>query len=454
MKNDNKILKYVFLGINIIMLIITIIWFILVNNKVNIVEDYRVLVAVLIFLLCVSFILLLIKKKWTFILGIIILLLSSIYGILVGNSYNHSDKLPIIEGLPTGPMEYRMYYYKTNSEFDSLNEYENYSKYRYFAHTNTKQVVINNVEELKERVAEDESNSLYYELNKVAKEKNYNEEYFLNHSLVLYTYNKMTNIADVKVTDIKNERDNIEINIALAEGKMMDEQDKDNKNIYLPEHTYILFIEIEKAPTAKNVKVNLQNYDVTLEYEDTFQYLDKPVIYIYPEETIDVEVELLNKNNITVSYPIYKDKWKVKATPDGTLEMNDKMYYSLYYEAKSNMSNKQNLKEGFVIKKDDIIEFLEEKLEILGLNYKEKKEFIIYWLPQLQKYEYIYIRFQTREEIDNNMPIHITPTPDSFIRIMMEWKGLEESIEVDEQSLEKNDRNSFTVVEWGGTKLE
>ena len=144
----------------------------------------------------------------------------------------------------------------------------------------------------------------------------------------------------------------------------------------------------------------------------------------------------------------------MKATPDGTLEMNDKMYYSLYYEAKSNMSNKQNLKEGFVIKKDDIIEFLEEKLEILGLNYKEKKEFIIYWLPQLQKYEYIYIRFQTREEIDNNMPIHITPTPDSFIRIMMEWKGLEESIEVDEQSLEKNDRNSFTVVEWGGTKLE
>lgn len=80
LKNDNKILKYVFLGINIIMLIITIIWFILVNNKVNIVEDYRVLVAVLIFLLCVSFILLLIKKKWTFILGIIILLLSSIGG--------------------------------------------------------------------------------------------------------------------------------------------------------------------------------------------------------------------------------------------------------------------------------------------------------------------------------------------------------------------------------------
>ena len=52
------------------------------------------------------------------------------------------------------------------------------------------------------------------------------------------------------------------------------------------------------------------------------------------------------------------------------------------------------------------------------------------------------------------MPIHITPIPDIFIRIMMEWKGLEESIEVDEQSLEKNDRNSFTVVEWGGTKLE
>ena len=35
--------------------------------------------------------------------------------------------------------------------------------------------------------------------------------------------------------------------------------------------------------------------------------------------------------------------------------------------------------EGFVVKGEDSAAFLEEKLEILGLNYKEAEEFIIYW---------------------------------------------------------------------------
>lgn len=30
----------------------------------------------------------------------------------------------------------------------------------------------------------------------------------------------------------------------------------------------------------------------------------------------------------------------------------------------------------------------EEKLEILGLNYKETEEFIVYWLPKLEQNEY------------------------------------------------------------------
>lgn len=456
MKSYKKILKYILLGINVIMLIGAIICLVLVNKQVNLIEDYTTLIVILIFLLCVSLILLLIKTKWTLALGLVILLLSSIYGVIVGIKYNHSNKLPIIidDYLPTDPIEIRIYYYKTSGEFDKLEEYQNYYKYRYFVHTNPRLVVINNIEELNEAIREDEQDSLYYELNKVSKENNYNEEYFLNHSLVLYIYNKNTNIADLKVADVKREQEDVEINIAISEGKIMDEKDKDENNIYLQEHTYVLFIETDKVQTKDNVKINLQNYDVTLEYEDTLQYLDKPVIYLYPEREMNVEVELLNKNNLTVSYPIYKDKWKVTAHPDGMLEIGNKKYYSLYYEAKSDIHNDKNLKEGFVVKRENMIEFLEEKLEILGLNYKEKEEFIIYWLPQLQNYEYVFIRFQTKEEINHNMPIHITPEPDSFIRIMMEWKGLEKPVEVEEQKLIKNNRNGFTVVEWGGTKLQ
>ena len=112
------------------------------------------------------------------------------------------------------------------------------------------------------------------------------------------------------------------------------------------------------------------------------------------------------------------------------------------------------MNEGFCIKGKDIIKFLEEKLEILGLNERETEEFIIYWLPKMENNNYNYIRFETREEIDSYMPLSVTPSPDTMIRVFMEYKPLNEKIDVKEQILEKVERNGFTVVEWGGSDIK
>ena len=93
-------------------------------------------------------------------------------------------------------------------------------------------------------------------------------------------------------------------------------------------------------------------------------------------------------------------------------------------------------------------------MAILGLTEREANEFIIYWLPVLEANEYNYIRFETMEEINENMPLEIRPTPDTVIRIVMEFKGLERPIEVKEQQLVTPTRTGFTVVEWGGTELK
>ena len=58
----------------------------------------------------------------------------------------------------------------------------------------------------------------------------------------------------------------------------------------------------------------------------------KPVIYLYPtkEEFIDVNLEY--KGDITVTYPEYKNGWKVKAKPDGTLtNLEDNKEYSYLF---------------------------------------------------------------------------------------------------------------------------
>ena len=183
--------------------------------------------------------------------------------------------------------------------------------------------------------------------------------------------------------------------------------------------------------------------------------VDKPIIYLYPTEETQVNVQLGNKEQITCSYPKYTTGWNVIAQPNGDLKDIDtnKNLYSLYYESDNVVKFKVE-KDGFIVKGEDSAEFLEEKLKILGLTDREVEEFIIYWLPKLESNKYNYIRFATREEIDANMPLIITPTPDTTIRVLMEYKRLENSIEVEEQKLESVERKGFIAVEWGGTEIK
>ena len=179
----------------------------------------------------------------------------------------------------------------------------------------------------------------------------------------------------------------------------------------------------------------------------------KPVIYIYPTENTDVTVKLSNPEDLTTTYPKYINGWKVRALTDGSLiDSNNKKYYALYWES---MSNKNNpIKEdGFIVKGEDVASFLEEKLEILGLNYKESNEFIMYWLPKLESNKYNYIRFQTMDEINSNMALDINPKPDTLIRVRMEFKALDKPIKIKEQKLKSIKRQGYTVVEWGGTNV-
>ena len=240
------------------------------------------------------------------------------------------------------------------------------------------------------------------------------------------------------------------------------EENKDSKNVKLITVTIIVvgvlvFIGIVVG-TILIVRNNIEQSE-KCENDIFWSSLSvdaKPVIYLYPEQPEEIEVKVGYPEKFTCVYPKYNDGWKVVANPDGTLkdEKTGREYYSLYYECENTKKYDGKLEEGFVIKKENIVSFLEEKLEILGLNEREAEEFIIYWLPQLEANNYIYVRFQTMEEIEDNMPLYINKTPDTLIRIMMEWKGLDDYTEIKEQKLIKQERKGFTVVEWGGTILK
>lgn len=183
----------------------------------------------------------------------------------------------------------------------------------------------------------------------------------------------------------------------------------------------------------------------------------KPIIYLYPTEPTELTVKLSNSNLATCVYPEYSKEngWRVLAEPNGDLidlKTNRKLY-SLYYES-NNVAPYKIEKDGFVVKGEDTAKFLEEKLEILGLNYKESEEFIVYWLPKLEKNKYNYIRFATLDEINKNMPLEFSKQPDTLIRVLMTFKSLDKPIKVQEQKLETPNRNGFVAVEWGGSEIK
>ena len=180
---------------------------------------------------------------------------------------------------------------------------------------------------------------------------------------------------------------------------------------------------------------------------------DKPIIYLYPTIETQVNITLWNSENLSHTYPKYNsEKWRnVIAQPNGDLKDIDtwRKLYALYWEWKSD--NETNFDEWFVVAWEDIIPFLEEKLSILWLNEREAEEFIVYWLPQMEGNEWNLIRFETIEEQNENMSLNIKPKPDTVIRVMMDWKSINEPINIPQQQLFTPERNGFTVVEWWGS---
>lgn len=176
----------------------------------------------------------------------------------------------------------------------------------------------------------------------------------------------------------------------------------------------------------------------------------KPVIYLYPEETTDVSVEV--DCDLTVTYPTYNDGWNVTAEPDGTLtnHADGREYSYLFWEGES--YGEMDFSEGFVVKGEDTVSFLQDKLSAMGMTPREYNEFIVYWLPYMQDNAYNLISFQW-ENYDESAKLHITPEPDNMLRVFMAFKPLEEPVAIPEQNLPVLNREGFTVVEWGGTEV-
>jgi len=179
----------------------------------------------------------------------------------------------------------------------------------------------------------------------------------------------------------------------------------------------------------------------------------KPVVYFYPKDTINLKIDLSFKGDFTFTWPKYNNGWNLKIYPNSKIiNLNDnKTYDYLFWEGTYIKPNKDTISSGFIIKKENLSKFLVNKLEYIGLNEREINDFITYWVPLLNKKKYL-INFIQNEDCNIIANYTFSKNPDTFIRLIVIFAETNKD-RIKKQNLIKNNRNGFTVTEWGGIEI-
>ncbi|MFT5778212.1 MAG: hypothetical protein ACI837_001168 [Crocinitomicaceae bacterium] len=178
----------------------------------------------------------------------------------------------------------------------------------------------------------------------------------------------------------------------------------------------------------------------------------KPVIYLYPEKETQVEVVLNVKGTEPFFYPAYDSKWECTAMPDGAIHIGDKEYNYLFWEANEDAVSIDH-REGFLVEKNNVVAFLEEKLTLAGFTSKEQADFITYWGPRMIQHDLSFVRFLFNESCDEFAEIKITPKPTNMYRMYILFQPTEISLVFKEQTIIPMNREGFSVLEWGGMEF-
>ena len=282
----------------------------------------------------------------------------------------------------------------------------------------------------------------------------------LYNNYVIYTDNNSKLILqNIEETSESKELVKIEKNYYIWYNyytrKILDEMGETNKK----EGLYII-VEYGYDNKGNSIKDSKGNYGMEYCYTPDKKIIEypikqeiggraKPVLYLYPETETNVTVKFSHPEYLTTTYPKYNNEWKVIVKPNGDMKGKDgKYYYALYWDEKR--YNEVDFKEGFYVESKDAIKFLEEKLAIIGLNDKERNEFIMYWLPIMESNKKNLVYFELTEERELGNKLIIEPKPDSLLRVSIHIKKVNEKVSIKEQKLSAFNRHGFTAVEWGG----
>lgn len=218
--------------------------------------------------------------------------------------------------------------------------------------------------------------------------------------------------------------------------------------------SYLSFDEVVDAKYLIYFKDPMGNFGMIVNDEiRPMAECGKPVVYLYPEEKMDVSVKVLI-DELTVTIPEHGENgWNVCAYPDGNIfNYGDGENYSyLFWEG--NKDGVLAADKGSLVPRDELESFLNESLDTLGFNATEKADFLEFWLSRMldNTEDYFFVSFIGTEDFNKVAPLEISPAPDTLIRVFMYFNPTNNYYVPEAQKLMSFERKGFTVFEWGGT---
>ncbi len=175
--------------------------------------------------------------------------------------------------------------------------------------------------------------------------------------------------------------------------------------------------------------------------------VDKPNIYIYPKNTINLKLalEFPQDGRVVKSIPeIQNNQWDVSVEPTGII---DGSYDFLFYE--SLQPDVWQTQKGWCVPVDSLTSFFVSNLTAYNFSDKEIADFIEFWIPILKDYSYYKIYPQTNATIEQVIRLKLSSQPDNLRRLFYRVIGCNEYTAIPPAEIEDVPREGYYIFEWG-----
>ena len=256
----------------------------------------------------------------------------------------------------------------------------------------------------------------------------------------------------------------------------------DENNFYIPQSIQKKWAQDYKVFTADDIDSIMPVFRVRLFVDDYYllyttpEYISaplaemcKPVIYVYddPSKAKSVTVKMPLGGTFTKIIPDFNtnhDTWIFSANKTGQIVSpgNTETFAYLYYSA--DIPGYEFNTRGWQVWWRDVENFFEEKLTKVGLNKKEKEDFIEYWKNEFEDNTLYFISFKFNKEIEKYIQLSFSENPKTLLRVIMEAYPLDQQLRkanyawpevgsrFDRDLLTSFERTGeFDVVEWWWT---